>query len=76
MNINCEFPPIFAINEQCNRNPIQQFILPIHIDSVDIEPYTSDPTKGYVITPSNKYSDQIFITTKISKPPDEFIKVI
>ena len=76
MAISFEFPPIFALNQQDNRNTIQQLLLPGAIESVNIKPYSDDPQKGYIITTIDNHPDQILITTVKSKLPDKFTKVI
>lgn len=76
MNNSFEFPSILAINEQYDKNVIQQVLLPSYVNTVVIEPYVDKSTKGYTITPIDKNSDPIFVTTKKTKIPGNFDKAI
>lgn len=76
MNIEIQLPAIFAVNEKCNKNSIQQLILPKNQLAIVAEHYQKNRVKGFLLTSTNDSKEQILAIYNQAKPPEEFNKVL
>lgn len=67
------FPDLLAIDERLNGNRIQQLIKPSYNEDVEVEEYTAQRAKGYIVRSPN---DEALVLLNSARPPETFAKVL
>lgn len=76
MNLDIILPAIYAVDERCNKNIIQQLIIPSQRLEVTVKTYNENRVKGYLLISTNDSSEQILAIYNTAKPPMEFNRVL
>lgn len=74
--MNFRFPPIYAVNEQLTSGIVQQIIEAELTTEVQIEEYSEDRVKGYLITSIPRFTEPVFATLYPKNAPPNFDKVL
>lgn len=67
------FPDLLAIDERTNGNRIQQLIEPSRTEEVEVEEYSEQRAKGYILRSPD---DEVLVLLNSAQPPEAFAKVL